>query len=189
MTFFALLAPPQFLFVWDQATTLLEEKSSMSPKLFLTPTMMTLISAMMLVFLYWKILPLTVVASKLKPYVIKGPFNPNFFYFYRYIILTFSFFFRAAPVALPNNPNFPIPDGAMFVVSGWGTTSEGGSLPSTLRYGIIWYIMYVKCITIHFFNLIDRLRFPTSTMRTALILMDLETSSVMLWFVLEKVRN
>ena len=53
--------------------------------------------------------------------------------------MTFSFFFRAAPVALPNNPNFPIPDGAMFVVSGWGTTSEGGSLPSTLRYDIIWY--------------------------------------------------
>ena len=106
----------------------------MSPKLFLTPTMMTLISAMMLVFLYWKILPLTVVASKL---TIKGLFKPNFFYFYKCLILIFSFVFRAAPVALPNNPNFPIPDGAMFVVSGWGTTSEGGSLPSTLRYDII----------------------------------------------------
>jgi len=52
---------------------------------------------------------------------------------------------EAAPVALPNNPNFPIPDGATFVVSGWGTTSEGGSLPSTLRQVEVPYINDEDC--------------------------------------------
>ena len=45
----------------------------------------------------------------------------------------FLFFFRAAPVDLPSSA-MDIPEGASFVVSGWGTTSEGGSLPSNLMY-------------------------------------------------------
>ena len=40
---------------------------------------------------------------------------------------------RAQPVDLPSGP-ISVSEGASFVVSGWGTTSEGGSLPSTLRY-------------------------------------------------------
>lgn len=38
-----------------------------------------------------------------------------------------------------------IPEGASFVVSGWGTTSEGGSLPSTLRQVTVPYVNDGDC--------------------------------------------
>ena len=45
------------------------------------------------------------------------------------------FCFRASPVSLPSSA-MSIPEGAMFVVSGWGTTSESGPLSDTLRYNV-----------------------------------------------------
>ena len=102
----------------------------MLPELSPTPAMMTLISAMTLVSLSLNLSPLTV--CKLK---IKGLICPNYFVFsfLQMPNIDIFFFFRAAPVTLPSSA-MSIPEGASFVVSGWGTTSEGGSLPSTLRY-------------------------------------------------------
>ena len=132
---FSFLALLPFPFDWDQADTLPVEKSLMLPKLSPTPAMMILISAMTLVSLSLNLSPL--IACKLK---LKELFCPNFFFF---AILQmpniYAFlFFRAAPVTLPSSA-MSIPEGASFVVSGWGTTSEGGSLPSTLRYDRICY--------------------------------------------------
>merc|ERR1740129_530452 len=45
----------------------------------------------------------------------------------------------ASPVSLPSSA-MPIPEGAMFVVSGWGTTSESGPLSDTLRQVEIPYV-------------------------------------------------
>jgi len=50
----------------------------------------------------------------------------------------------ATPVDLPSSA-MSIPEGASFVVSGWGTTSEGGSLPSTLRQVTVPYVNDDDC--------------------------------------------
>ena len=53
-------------------------------------------------------------------------------------------FIRASPVPIPSSP-IDFPEGAEFVVSGWGTTSEGGSLSSTLRQVTVHYINDEDC--------------------------------------------
>merc|ERR1712158_314990 len=50
----------------------------------------------------------------------------------------------AKPVSLPSSA-ISVPEGASFVVSGWGTTSEGGSLPSTLRQVTVPYVNDDAC--------------------------------------------
>merc|ERR1712168_417603 len=50
----------------------------------------------------------------------------------------------AQPVPLPSSA-ISVPEGASFVVSGWGTTSEGGSLPSTLRQVTVPYVNDDDC--------------------------------------------
>merc|ERR1712121_416675 len=50
----------------------------------------------------------------------------------------------AKPVTLPSGA-MDVPEGAKFVVSGWGTTSEGGSLPSTLRQVEVPYVNDGDC--------------------------------------------
>merc|ERR1712172_279252 len=50
----------------------------------------------------------------------------------------------AAPVDLPSSA-MDIPEGASFVVSGWGTTSEGGSLPSNLMQVTVPYVNDDDC--------------------------------------------
>ena len=128
--FFALLAPLLLLFVWDQANTILVEMSTMLPSLFFTLTLITLNLAMMLVSLYWKRLPLT--ACQLNNIIIrKGLFRLSS----NYLLQMSKFCFRASPVSLPSSA-MSIPEGAMFVVSGWGTTSESGPLSDTLRYNV-----------------------------------------------------
>lgn len=50
----------------------------------------------------------------------------------------------SAPVDLPSSA-MDIPEGASFVVSGWGTTSEGGSLPSNLMQVTVPYVNDDDC--------------------------------------------
>ena len=56
----------------------------------------------------------------------------------------FPSLFSAMPVDLPTS-EVSVPEGATFVVSGWGTTSEGGSLPSTLRQVEVPYVNDDDC--------------------------------------------
>ena len=126
--FFVLLAPRLLLFVWVQATTLQVEMSTMLPKLSYTLTMITLNLGMMLVSLYWKRPPLT--PCQLNAMIIrKGLFCSNCF---TLIYNLLSLLSDIAPVTLPSSA-MSIPEGAMFVVSGWGTTTESGSISSKLR--------------------------------------------------------
>jgi len=50
----------------------------------------------------------------------------------------------ASPVPIPSSA-MSFPEGAEFIVSGWGTTSEGGSLASTLRQVTVNYINDEDC--------------------------------------------
>ena len=70
-----------------------------------------------------------------------GP-STNFF------LQTFETFDRAKPATLPTGP-VEVHDGDTFIVSGWGTTLESGSLASTLKQLEIPYVNDAVCSLIY----------------------------------------